>query len=173
VASVPENGGRHVSEARPLMAAPHSPSPILGLIGQLGVDPRGGRTLKRNSTTPMSRRSRGRRLRLAQDRADLGSCSRAARTGPGPQASSAPGRAARRRRELNVETELDPIPSLVRICAAAGPAADRHGSRVSAFTWTGRTTVKCRRSSVATSVSRSRSASAMTEASVVPSGRLP
>ncbi len=52
-------------------------------------------------------------------------------------------------------------------------ALGRQGSRVSASAWTGRTTVKCRRSSVATSVSRNRSARAMTEASVVPSGRLP
>ena len=46
------------------------------------------------------------------------------------------------------------------------------GRSVRAPTWLGRTTVKCRRSSVATSVSPSRSAMAITDASVVPSGRL-
>jgi hypothetical protein len=51
--------------------------------------------------------------------------------------------------------------------------ARTYGSNVSALTWVGRTTVKCRRSSVAMSVSLSRSATAITEASVVPSGRSP
>jgi hypothetical protein len=45
------------------------------------------------------------------------------------------------------------------------------GSRVNAVTWRGRTTVKWRWSSVATSSTFRRSASAMTDASLVPSGR--
>ena len=47
-----------------------------------------------------------------------------------------------------------------------------YGSSVSESTCLGRTTVKCCRSRVATSVSLSRSATAITEASVVPKGRL-
>lgn len=49
----------------------------------------------------------------------------------------------------------------------------RHGRRVRAPTCRGRTTVKWRRSRVAISVMPIRSATAMTEASVVPSGRSP
>jgi hypothetical protein len=45
------------------------------------------------------------------------------------------------------------------------------GSRTSELRCRGRTTVKCRQSRVATSATPSRSATAMTAASVVPSGR--
>jgi hypothetical protein len=46
-----------------------------------------------------------------------------------------------------------------------------HGRSVKASVWPGRTTLKWRRSTVATSVMSRRSAAATTEASTVPSGR--
>jgi hypothetical protein len=57
--------------------------------------------------------------------------------------------------------------------ALARPSAGFYGRSVNAFRCAGWTTVKCRRSSVATSDRLSRSATATTEASVVPSGRSP
>ncbi len=77
------------------------------------------------------------------------------------------------RRPVAGSVELPPEGVAVVRSESSARVGDGYGSNVSAFTWLGRTTVKCRGSRVAMSVSLRRSAIAITEASVVPRGRSP
>ena len=103
-----------------------------------------------------------------------------ARTGPGAQLLPTPNRAPRRS-AVGSRARAMPGPDPSRgsrwgCCSGTRIATGNsegggQGSSVNAAAWFGRTTLKWRRSTVAMSVTPSRSAVATTDASTVPSGR--